>query len=447
VSHSYAFSTPSLLLTEISSAPVPVRGASEYNALSEQRARRAITIANHPSYDKSLWIFSQNNSIRRFCQQFVPPSNGDNEERMFGRPPSPLHEFCFRAVILLLVVAGIIVVAVATPIYRSAHYAQYGTKGAWFDIAEAAFGFLLIVEFFVKIIADGFIFTPNAYLLNIWNILDGVILIAIVVNVSTSLIVVGGISRLTRALKAFRALRLITLIGWMRETFHSVIFAGARRMLDAAILAILYMIPYAVWGLNIFSGTMYSCNDPDSTGKGDCEGIFISTPVDNSLGFYAPQVWSNPTPSTYFSFDSFGDSLLILFEIVSLEGWTDVLQVALGITGKDRQPKTNASQINAIFFLLYNLLGAVVILTLFVSYVARIEGQATSSSCILGSLSQTLAPGQEWHCLQPNNVNGSGCRSWSSGNALLSVPRFDPGAHSDCGASTGPRKNMVGGQE
>jgi hypothetical protein len=294
---------------------------------------------------------------------------------MFGRPPSPLLEFCFRAIMLLVVVAGIVVEAVATPIYRSAYYAQYGTKGAWFDIAEAVFGFLLIVEFLVKIIADGFIFTPNAYLLNIWNIVDGAILVAILVNVSTSLIVIGGISRFTRALKAFRALRLITLIGWMRETFHSVIFAGARRMLDAAVLAILYMIPYAVWGLNIFSGMMYSCNDPGSTGKGDCEGIFISTPVDNSLGFYAPRVWSNPTPSTHFSFDSFGDSLLILFEIVSLEGWIDVLEVALGITGKDRQPKTNASQINAIFFLLYNLLGAVVILTLFVSYVLRFECQ------------------------------------------------------------------------
>jgi hypothetical protein len=363
------FMSFSRLLIGHLSAPVPVKEASEHNALSEQRARRAITIANHPSYDKSLWIFSQNNKIRRFCQQFVPPSNDDNEERMFGRPPSPLLEFCFRATMLLIVVAGIVVEAVATPIYRSAYYAQYGTRRAWFDISEAVFGFLLVIEFVVKIIADGFIFTPNAYLFNIWNIVDGIILVAVLVNVSTSLIVVGGISRFTRALKAFRALRLITLIGWMRETFHSVLFAGARRMLDAAVLAILYMIPYAVWGLNIFSGMMFSCNDPGSASKDDCEGIFISTPVDNSLGFYTPRVWSNPTPSTHFSFDSFGDSLLILFEIVSLEGWIDVLEVALGITGKDRQPKTNASQVNAIFFLLYNLLGAVVILTLFVSYV------------------------------------------------------------------------------
>jgi hypothetical protein len=121
--------------------------------------------------------------------------------------------------------------------YRRQYFRVNGAQTvAWFDLAEAVFGFLLVVEFAVKIIADGFIFTPNAYLLNIWNFLDLAILIAILINVMTSLIILGGLTRGTRALKAFRALRLITLIGWMRETFHSVIFAGARRIIDAAVL-------------------------------------------------------------------------------------------------------------------------------------------------------------------------------------------------------------------
>jgi voltage-dependent calcium channel len=138
---------------------------------------------------------------------------------------------------LVTVIAGIVIAGIAGPLYRHGYFTQFPeTKVAWFDLAEAVFGFLLVVEFFVKVIADGFIFTPNAYLLNIWNILDLVILIAILINVLTSLIVIGGISRSTRALKAFRALRLITLLGWMRETFHSVIFAGARRIVDAAVL-------------------------------------------------------------------------------------------------------------------------------------------------------------------------------------------------------------------
>jgi len=209
------------------------------DALLEQRARQADFINDHPSYDKTLWIFAQTNPIRRFCQKLVPPSNGDDKERIFGQPPSPWLEFGFRATILVTVIAGIVIAGIAGPLYRRSYFNQLpDTNVTWFDLAEAVFGFLLVVEFLVKVIADGFLFTPNAYLLNIWNILDLVILIAILVNVLTSLIVVGGLSRATRALKAFRAFRLITLLGWMRETFHSVIIAGARRILSAAVLGL-----------------------------------------------------------------------------------------------------------------------------------------------------------------------------------------------------------------
>ena len=138
--------------------------------------------------------------------------------------------------------------------------------------------------------------------------------------------------------------------------------------MDAALLAILYMIPYAVWGLNIFAGLLNQCNDVSVVGLNECTNEYVNNPIGdgNNFGFLVPRVWNNPAPSTVFSFDSFRASLLILFEIVSLEGWIDVMGVATSATGKNLQPRTNASQANAIFFLIYNLLGAIVILTLFV---------------------------------------------------------------------------------
>jgi hypothetical protein len=138
--------------------------------------------------------------------------------------------------------------------------------------------------------------------------------------------------------------------------------------LDAAVLALLYMIPYAVWGLNIFNGKMDSCNDNNARGISDCINEFTTNIYGTSFGYLTPHVWSRPSPSTTFSFDNFRSSLLILFEIVSLEGWIDVMNVATSITGPGLQPQTNAAQANAIFFVIYNLMGGVVILTLFVRY-------------------------------------------------------------------------------
>ena len=124
--------------------------------------------------------------------------------------------------------------------------------------------------------------------------------------------------------------------------------------------------------LNIFAGRSYSCNDSLSSGLTACIGEYVSSPVDNSLPFLAPRVWANPgldSTTTVWSFDSFRQSVLILFEIVSLEGWIDVMSASMNIVGKDVQAQENASQWNALFFLIFNLFGGVIILTLFVRYV------------------------------------------------------------------------------
>ena len=336
------------------------------DALHERRAQKADFIRNHPSYDKTFWIFSQKSILRRWCQRLVEPAGG---ERIFGQPHSRLAHPIFQLLILCTVIAGIVVESIATPVYRREYYARMGLiRGSWFDIAEGSLGLVLFLEFLIKITADGLTFTPNAYARSIWNVFDFFVLIGLIVNITTGLVFVGGLSRLTRSLKALRVLRLITLIEKMRTTFQSLIISGALRILDAAVLAVLYIIPFAVWGLNIFAGRMNSCNDGGVAGLSDCVGEFDYNAIQdsNALPFPVPRVWSNPSPSTSFSFDNFRASLLILFEIVSLEGWVDVMGVAMSITGPNQQPQTNSAEFNAFFFIIYILLGGIIIFTLFV---------------------------------------------------------------------------------
>ncbi|KAI0667461.1 Ion transport protein-domain-containing protein [Trametes maxima] len=368
--------------------------AEELNdALYERRAQKADFIRDHPTYDKTFWVFSQKNWLRRMCQKLVAPPGGD---RIFGTPHSPIAHPVFQLLLLLTVIGGIVVESIATPVYRRNFYADNGlVRGTWFDIAEGSFAIVLLVEFVIKIIADGFLFTPNAYIRSIWNVLDFFILVGIIINATTGLIFIGGLSRITRSLKALRALRLITLIDKMRSTFESLIISGIARILDAALLAILYMIPYAVWGLNIFAGVTNECNDDSVSGVSDCINEYSTSQINDGASFtyLVPRVWDNPAPSTQFSFDTFRQSLLILFEIVSLEGWVDVMGVATSVTGEGQQPETNASVGNSIFFVVYNLLGGVVIFTLFVSIII---GNFTSKT---GSALLTQAQ-REWIDLQ-----------------------------------------------
>ena len=222
------------------------------------------------------------------------------------------------------------------------------------------------MEFVIKVIADGFIFTPNVYVWSIWNVLDFFIMAGLLVNVMTSLIFIGSLSRFTRALKALRALKLVMLIEKMRSTFELQIISSITHILDAVLLTLLYVILYVVWGLNIFTGLTNWCNDGMS-GLTSCTNKYNMSFVDSGAFMYPmPRVWANLSPLTAFSFDSFHMSFLILFEIVSLEGWVDVMGITTSITRPGLQPQTDMLQVNTIFFLIYNLLGVVVILTLFV---------------------------------------------------------------------------------
>lgn len=81
----------------------------------------------------------------------------------------------------------------------------------------------------------------------------------------------------------------------------------------------------------------------------------------------APRAVANP----YYDFDNFADSLFILFQIVSQEGWIDVQWDVMSIVGADQQPQDFASPANGLFFVVFNLLGSVFVLTLFVSVFMR----------------------------------------------------------------------------
>ena len=352
--------------------------------LHERRASQLDFVVAHPSYDKSLWLFAQGNPVRRFCQRLVDPSSGDT--RYGGRPAVRKERRAFKVLVFAAIIASVVVAAMATPLYRKAYFEQRAsTRRSWFTYTEVSLGTVFLVEFVVKVIADGFLFTPNAYLLSTWNCVDFFVLLTLLVNVVTTLVDPLGVNRFTRALKAFRPLRLINLWAPLREAFFNVIIVGAGRIVDASILAILYIIPYAIWGLNIFAGLLFSCNDDAVASKNECVGEFATTVVGDgdAWTFTIPRVWTNPT---VWSFDTFRQSLLILFEIISLEGWIDVMTSTLGIRGRDLQPEHDAAQWNALFFIAYNLAGGAFILALFVSVI--IEGFTRQSGMSLLTLEQ-----------------------------------------------------------
>ncbi|OBZ90459.1 Calcium-channel protein cch1 [Choanephora cucurbitarum] len=332
--------------------------------IEERKALKRDFIKSHPSYDKSLYIFSHSSSIRKWCQLVVTPSRG---ERVFGTPASVWGSIAFLTIITCCVIANVVLTIYNSPVFQYEHR-NNPSAIVPFTYADYAFTAIFTIEFIIKVIADGFFLTPNAYLLNGWNILDLFVLVTMYMSNFGHFAAATGLERGFRAFKALRALRLINLLGSAKETFTSILVTGLPRLIDAAVLGLCIIIPFALYGQNIFMGLFYLCND-DENDKAVCvyeDALGTQEPMPDDTSIYMPRVWTNPY---VYSFDSFWSSLLILFEIASGEGWIDVLTTSMSITGKDMAPQADASQLWGIYFMVYNLAGSVFVISLFLGVV------------------------------------------------------------------------------
>ncbi|KAG0281785.1 calcium channel protein [Linnemannia exigua] len=311
---------------------------------------------------RSLFIFGPDNKLRKMLQPMVTPGRG---RRIEGVPENVMLSRPFNLMITIAILACVVVAAITTPVWRFKHPEGDETKQPLIiRITDWLFPAFFTVEFLIRVIADGFIFTPDAYLKSLWNKIDFFVLLTLYAPLFANLSNSQGVARFFRSLKALRALRLINQSAYIKGTFHAVLVAGFPQLFDATLLSISLIVPFAIYGMRMFSGRFYSCNDKDERILfiDQCVGVFL----DEEAGFYKPRVWSNPS---VYSFDNFGASFLIMFEIVSQEGWSGVMETARDVVGLGMQMQTDYSRYNAIFFVLYNLAGGYFVSALFVAIV------------------------------------------------------------------------------
>ncbi|ORX90883.1 hypothetical protein K493DRAFT_229408, partial [Basidiobolus meristosporus CBS 931.73] len=325
----------------------------------------------HPTYDTSLFIFKRNNPIRRFCKVLVGNSDPSIETFSFSHFT---WSHLFNGFILICVIVSVVFAALNTPFaQRERLLRKFGRLEIipihhrdidMFFIVDIIITIIFTLEFLIRVIADGFLFTPDAYWKSVWNRVDFSVLITLYITLAINPKEPTGIPRTLRAAKGFRALRIASYFSAVREVFYGTLYSGLPRIIDAVLLSLCFILPFSIYGLNLFAGLMYSCNDtaPNILTRGDCKGLYF----DATIKMWKPRVWSNPDG---FNFDSFRSSLLVLFEIVSNEGWVDVMLTTMKVKGYNIQPEDRYSWYNAIFFMLYNIVGAVFVLTLFVAVI------------------------------------------------------------------------------
>ncbi|XP_078194535.1 voltage-dependent L-type calcium channel subunit alpha-1C isoform X16 [Callithrix jacchus] len=327
---------------------IPTPGA----ALSWQAAIDAARQAKLMGSAGNATISTVSSTQRKRQQYGKPKKQGSTTAT---RPPrallcltlkNPIRRACisivewkpFEIIILLTIFANCVALAIYIP------FPEDDSNATNSNLERVEYLFLIIftVEAFLKVIAYGLLFHPNAYLRNGWNLLDFII---VVVGLFSAILeqatkadganALGGKGagfdvKALRAFRVLRPLRLVSGVPSLQVVLNSIIKAMVP-LLHIALLVLFVIIIYAIIGLELFMGKMHkTCynqegiadvpaeDDPSpcalETGHGrQCQNGTVCRPG-----------WDGPKHGIT-NFDNFAFAMLTVFQCITMEGWTDVL--------------------------------------------------------------------------------------------------------------------------
>ena len=229
----------------------------------------------------------------------------------------------------------------------------------WRDRLDIFFTFLFMFEMFVKIIAQGLFFAPNAYLKDGWNIMDGTIVWVSFVCLD---FVSGGIKGLggIRAMRGLRPLRTLSRFK-SGALFVNTLFRSRVYIWNVFVFLVWFVVLAACSGTVLFKGglrsrcveltadliaaaggdahkatcphqdilradpTMYPVHLDDATDDPVvCGESFQNCPATHTCCLYGDEIGNGK-----IRFDNILWSSLITFQGLTIDGWNEVCYVLM----------------------------------------------------------------------------------------------------------------------
>ncbi|XP_045772342.1 voltage-dependent T-type calcium channel subunit alpha-1G-like isoform X3 [Maniola jurtina] len=287
--------------------------------------------------DYSLYIFAPDNKIRRLCTWMVTRSWFDN-------------------IVLLFIALNCITLAMERP-----NIPPDSKERSFLSTANYVFTVVFAAEMFIKVVASGMFYGPDAYFTSGWNIMDGSLVIISIIDLLMSLVSessprIFGILRVFRLLRSLRPLRVINRAPGLKLVVQTLL-SSLRPIGNIVLICCTFFIIFGILGVQLFKGAFFYCegtNLKSVKNKSDCLAI-------------DGNVWVNRK----YNFDDLGKALMSLFVLSSRDGWVNIMYTGLDAVGVDQQPVTNYSEWRLLYFIAFILLVGFFVLNMFVGVVVE----------------------------------------------------------------------------
>jgi hypothetical protein len=211
----------------------------------------------------------------------------------------------FETFILLIIILNSIKMALDDPLTESDGNATI----------ESTFIVLYTTEMTLKIFAYGFVFDSKAYLRDLWNVLDFVI---VVTSLLPFVVKLGFSVNSLRAIRVLRPLKTITKVKALKMIV-STLFYSFSLVMDSLYILLFVIIVFSIAGTQLFSGVLKNRCIEVATGTISdiicVHSNFCSEGVICGKGIDSPNFSIN-------NFDTFLWSMLNVFQTLTLEGWS-----------------------------------------------------------------------------------------------------------------------------
>nr|XP_034187863.1 voltage-dependent T-type calcium channel subunit alpha-1G isoform X2 [Osmia lignaria] len=287
--------------------------------------------------DYSLYLFPPNNRFRVLCRWFV-------DQRWFDN------------VVLFFIGLNCITLAMERP-----NIPPDSGERLFLATANYIFTGVFAIEMFIKVVASGMFYGSDAYFTSGWNIMDGVLVIISIIDLSMSLLSsssprIFGILRVFRLLRSLRPLRVINRAPGLKLVVQTLL-SSLRPIGNIVLICCTFFVIFGILGVQLFKGAFYYCEGPDIKN------------VRNKTDCLADKrnVWLNRK----YNFDDLGKALMSLFVLSSRDGWVNIMYTGLDAVGVDQQPIENYSEWRLLYFIAFILLVGFFVLNMFVGVVVE----------------------------------------------------------------------------
>ena len=190
------------------------------------------------------------------------------------------------------------------------------------DQTDTLFTILYTIEVLLKILAHGFIIGKKPFIKDAWNILDLLIIISswitfFLTNININLTAL-------RSLRVIRPLKTISKIKKLRMLITTILSA-VPLLLDIFFILLFVFFVFAIAGLNLFNGALQNRCVDVATGELNPDKEFCTEGSSCPNGYTCKDGFENPDWGVTH-FDNIGNSMLMIFQITTLEGWYDIME-------------------------------------------------------------------------------------------------------------------------